>query len=79
MQFIIMPQKRARGEDEENDEDEVVLPRDLADLSGPSPCGFLPPRLGGDKLAALALTGAEVDKFNEDDSIYWRRALGLEE
>mgnify|MGYP001197944923 CR=1 FL=1 len=41
------------------------IPRDLADLSGPSDTGFLAPRPHTAALAALALSEAEVERFTE--------------
>ena len=43
----------------------VALPRDLADLCGPSDTGFLAPRPHTAALAALALSEAEVERFTE--------------
>ena len=41
-------------------------PYDLAELLGPSASGFLAAPLEGDALAALALTAAQVERFNAD-------------
>jgi len=43
---------------------EDLLPRDLADLSGPSSTRFLSPSLEGDELTQLALTREEIEHFN---------------
>ena len=61
--------KRARREEGDHEEEQLplVIPRDLADLPGPSQTGFLAsPRAEGPSLADLALSKEQVDRFTRD-------------
>mmetsp|Transcript_70447 Transcript_70447/g.194788 ORF Transcript_70447/g.194788 Transcript_70447/m.194788 type:complete len:366 (+) Transcript_70447:52-1149(+) len=42
------------------------LPRDLAEVAGPTSTGFVPPPLSGSALAKLALSPEQVERFNSD-------------